>query len=484
MTPDDPVEEFFAHERAQVRPLPTDEPHWSSLVVEARRERRARRMRYATSAAAAVLVAGAGLGWALHPGSPSTVATLGASSTSRAGGSPSAAVTATPRSTASTGAPATRTTTPTQTTIAVPASFHVVSLSNVGGGTLYALGTTTCGSSRTPCPALARTTDDGASWRLVSSFPRYTVGGGGTGAGQVGTDTSLTQVRFASPQVGWVFGGALRMTTDGGRTWTDIPHSGRAVVDLETDGTTVAVTTSGGGCDGQTCSGSVVADVSAVLPWSPSRSSAALGSGQVTSADVVFHGGVAYTSAVGDGHLGGAWRVNSSLGRLGLSCQSLSAGSSGSAADAAAPRLVSPASGSTIFAVCPTGAAAGTAGYGVLASSDGDGMSWSVRSGSTSAPALTLVDSGTTSFAATDASHLIAVSGGSADLGGSMTVSSDGGRTWHAPASPPPAPAAGWSWVGAPGGRTLYAVPTGGAAGFWVSTDAGEHWREVRVAGR
>lgn len=473
MSPDDPVEEFFARERAQVRPLPADEGHWSSLVLEARREKRGRRMRYAMTAAAAVVIVGGGVTWALRPGTPDTDQSLPATATSQTTHprtpTPSSASQTPARSTSpSTTSGSSRTHTPPQTTIAVPANFRVVSLSNVGGGTLYALGLTTCGSIGTPCPALARSTDDGSTWRLVSSFPENDVASEATG-GAVGTDDSLREVRFASPQVGWVFGGALKMTTDGGRHWTDVKHSGRAVIDLETDGKTVVASTSDGDCTRLSCAGKVSVDVSSTAAWKPSTPATGLADGTVLSADVAYHQGAAFVSPIAERLATTPWRVVPSVAKIASTCEGEVPGP---------VSLVAPAAGDAIFAVCPSDGAAGTTGYHVAVSTDA-GATWNP----VSTDALTLVNAGTTSYAASDATHLVAVSGGSDALKGSMRVSSDGGRTWHTPAAPPPTPATGWSWVGAPGGRTLYAVPAGGASGFWVSSDNGEHWRQLRVAG-
>jgi hypothetical protein len=86
-----------------------------------------------------------------------------------------------------------------------------------------------------------------------------------------------------------------------------------------------------------------------------------------------------------------------------------------------------------------------------------------------------------TSAAAADRRHLLAVSGGDPALHGSMKVSADGGRTWRPPTVGPPVPERGWRWVGAPGGRTFYAVPVGGGPSYWQSDDDGEHWHEVRL---
>ena len=51
----DPVDEFFARQRADVPTLVADELHWQRVLRRARRSRGRRWMRYAAGAAAAVL---------------------------------------------------------------------------------------------------------------------------------------------------------------------------------------------------------------------------------------------------------------------------------------------------------------------------------------------------------------------------------------------------------------------------------------------
>ncbi|HEY1733770.1 MAG TPA: hypothetical protein VGG23_04920, partial [Acidimicrobiales bacterium] len=67
--------------------------------------------------------------------------------------------------------------------------------------------------------ALARTTDGGSSWSRLAdlSIPANTAG-----------------VRFATPEVGYVFGTKLLMTTTGGRAWQAEPSPGGFISDLET----------------------------------------------------------------------------------------------------------------------------------------------------------------------------------------------------------------------------------------------------------
>ena len=59
MSEHDPVEEFFARERGEVRDLPGGPDHWEGLVAESRRPARRGWLPYLGAAAAAVVVVGA-----------------------------------------------------------------------------------------------------------------------------------------------------------------------------------------------------------------------------------------------------------------------------------------------------------------------------------------------------------------------------------------------------------------------------------------
>ncbi len=139
-------------------------------------------------------------------------------------------------------------------TVPVPASFRLLSVSTAADRTLFALGTVTCPGGAL-CPALAASGDDGITWRQVHVFTGAGVLPPGQ-AGRPGGTGVLSQVRFANTSVGWVYGGDILRTSDGGATWEDYPHAGGDVVDLATDGTDVVLTTADR-CSGGTCSGTL-----------------------------------------------------------------------------------------------------------------------------------------------------------------------------------------------------------------------------------
>jgi hypothetical protein len=113
----------------------------------------------------------------------------------------------------------------------------------------FALGTVGCGSSR--CAALLGTSDGGGIWRRLTAPTT-------TAASAIANSTASTcpsgqpcvsQVRFATPLVGYAYGPSLLVTTDGGGRWS--PMTGANVSSLEAaNGTVARVATSTAGCSG------------------------------------------------------------------------------------------------------------------------------------------------------------------------------------------------------------------------------------------
>jgi hypothetical protein len=462
----DPVDAFFTRERRSTPALEAGDAQWDGILVRARGERiRRLRSSAAWAAAAAVLVAAGVWGLSGRLG-PVTPAATTPPATSPSSPSPTSAPSTTSRPTPSTsagslGAP-------------VPSSFRVRSLSTGDAHHLYAFGTAGC-TGGAACPTLAASADNGTSWHLVHTFPSTATASAPTGT-QAGTplpgSAALSQVRFASASVGWVFGGGAMRTSDGGTTWQPYPHGSGTVLDLETDGKDVVLTTADG-CSQGTCTGPIRVLRAPVTASAATDVAGAITGGTVLGAPISWHGGHAYISPMTASGATGTGLQVMVLRADGLHV----AGPARCGSDSSAPEVVAPAAGTTLFAVCVTSGAAGHLGYEVQASSDA-AAAWHV----VSADALVLVHAGTTSFAAADASALLAVSGGTPDLHGSMAVSGDGGATWHTPRPAPPTPDHGWAWVGAPGGPTFYAVSADPSPTFWKSTDRGETWAQVAVA--
>lgn len=465
------VEDFFARERAMAPILDGGESRWQRIVHQAGNQQ-APWARYLLVAAAVIVVAGA-IGWgllrggpALGPSAPPTagVTTSSATQTTRPGTTPSATPSSPTRATPSTSPGA-------QGLVPVPASFRVRSLTTADNSHLYSLGTVRCSGGS--CPALAGSADNGRTWHLVHTFPAWTAPSG-QAPGLPANAGQLSDVRFASPSVGWVFGGAVLRTTDGGVTWQTYAHPGGDVLALETNGRDV-VLASAPNCSAGTCHGAISVVRAPATAESASDVAGTIdGGAAVQGASIAWHSGHAYVSPVVTPKQGASSPQPVVVQPSGLQPAGPRACGNGQGS-----QIVAPAAGSTLFAICPNSGAAGHVGYAVQASTDG-GTTWRA----VSADRLVLVNAGRTSFAAADAAGLLAVSGGSPDLHGSMAVSGDGGATWARPASAPAVPSDGWAWVGAPGGPVYYALSADTSGGYWKSTDSGRTWSQVRVAGR
>lgn len=93
----------------------------------------------------------------------------------------------------------------------VPPGFTPNSVTFVSLETGWALGGAPCGGGT--CLALLRTTDAGRHWSAVGSPPT-------SYSASSGPDHGVSEVRFADPNNGWVFGPELWSTHDGGAHWS------------------------------------------------------------------------------------------------------------------------------------------------------------------------------------------------------------------------------------------------------------------------
>jgi photosystem II stability/assembly factor-like uncharacterized protein len=105
--------------------------------------------------------------------------------------------------------------------VAVPAGFRANADTWLTARQGWLLGDAPCGTAA--CSDVLGTTDGGTTWHLAGTInaPIASLGKGTPG---------ITEVRFATPSVGWAFGiGAfLFQTTNGGRSWARIPVPGGA----------------------------------------------------------------------------------------------------------------------------------------------------------------------------------------------------------------------------------------------------------------
>lgn len=458
----DIVDDFFARQRELIEPSSGSDLHWQSIVRQARVDtprRRASRAFLGTIAAgvAAVLAIFAVWTWQRQPLSAPNL---------RAGQSVSQATDGSvgnPSQTEDPGQP--------QLPQSVPAGFRTWSVSNAGGGTVYNLGSTECGSDI--CPTLLRSTPDGGSWSAVHIFSGTdTSSATGGDVPMIQPDRAISQVRMVDAQVGYVFGGDLWVTTDRGASFTRVNHPGQTVLDLEIwEGEILLL--SADGCVQGTCVGPMYLSTT---DRSNANSFTAIDSATIPSIDdasLVVKGALVMVQTMRNNRATQQpWILD------GTDLKAIT----GPAACGRHPLeavTVTADTASTLMALCRVDSASSS--FRVLTSTN-NGTSWTV----VSTGALQLPAIGQLSLAAADARHLVAAAGGprggssatGADAGRSLQVSSDGGVTWHPAKQPEPAPVNGFDWAASPGGAEFYAVPRT-TPGFWASKDFGATWTVV-----
>jgi len=466
----DPVEDFFERERNQIVSQHGNDVHWQGIVRQARAHRRSRVIgSVAGLAAAALVIGGVTYGAVLHNGTePVTAATQDATTVDRSAKSAAAAAAAAAAKAAADAQAAAR-------QAPVPKSFTAVSMSNVGGGNIFVLGHTECALGRGPCPALIGSTDNGRTWHQINISKG--LDGKDLRSPDRGPSLGLmvANVRFANAKVGWVFGGDVQYTTDGGKTFRPYGHLGQ-VIDIETDGAQVLVTSADCLGDVPECGVRHVARAN-INDTGATTEVGTLGTGgHLGDLQVIFDGKQPYVSPRWNSAPTSGFepqRVTDSglepLGALGGAC--------GNPSEQDVIATADPAGGLFAFCAAAGGGAAGSIGMAVFKSAD-QGKTWAQVT-PVGPGALVLINSEYRSFAAAGAKDVLAVSSGNDATHGSMQVSHDGGHSWTSPATPPPMPTRGWAWVGAAGGSTFYAISGDEVPAYWQSDDSGETWTKV-----
>jgi photosystem II stability/assembly factor-like uncharacterized protein len=178
------------------------------------------RIGYGTLAIGALALAGCGTTTASASGSPAGASTTPATSAPAGAGAPAHGATR------------------------APAGFAVQSMTFVSDDQGFALGTGRCGATK--CAELLGTSNGGSSWHRLTAPTRQIGGAYGVCPGK---KPCVSQIRFATPQLGYAFGPSLYLTTNGGSTWHQV--TGDNVTSLEAaDGNTVRVASKGEGCSG------------------------------------------------------------------------------------------------------------------------------------------------------------------------------------------------------------------------------------------
>jgi hypothetical protein len=462
----DPVADFFARERADIRDLPAGADRWESIVVEARRPVRRSWLPYLAGAAAVVVAAGVVWGNGRGPGTEQA-ADPASSTPSVSTVTVTATDSTTPTQPSETGATSSHST-PTATTFPVPTSFDLVSMTNAGGKHLFALGRASCPKGQ--CTAVIGSDDDGVSWTTRASFTTL------TSPGPRATPDRADQVvgiRFADPQVGYVYGSTTMRTLDGGRSWTPLDVDGRTVLSLEIGGGTTWMVTAAkcARSDTSGARGCTDLDVRSIAgsAATPTRNETLELPQPAESSWLSMDGADAYVS----------------VAYLDQDTHTLPRRVSGKPVDLARPEGCPDAGGVWLWgtanrkgglvAVCQLHDA--KASYGVATSTD-RGATWSMHI----APALGATQPAGVWLTAVDLDRLVAVPRGlstsarKASTATTLVTSGDGGSTWVRPKAAPSGPV---DWVGAAGGTLVYAV-TGGRS-YWVSHDSGATFEQVAL---
>jgi hypothetical protein len=281
-------------------------------------------------------------------------------------------------------------------------------------------------------------------------------------------------VRFATPQVGYVFGGQVRRTADGGRSWRPVDVGGRTVLSLETDGNRVWMLTArtcahvGTASAPRGCSDLQVRTAAVTADRADAVSVPGLAP-VVENAWLVLDGSDAYVNGTSTGEQRPLRPVRVSGAPLTLPLPPGCDPAQGVTIAAAANRR------GTLVGLCPAAGAADVR-YTVVTSTD-RGATWRQRSagGGLGNPGPAGVW-----LTAADADHLVAVrqalpaSTGEVPSPTELVSTSTGGADWKDVA---PGGSTDTTWAGAAGGSLVYA--TGSGASYWLSTDSGSTFETV-----
>lgn len=466
---DDAVATFFAAARAQVRDEAATDLDWQRVVHQARgAHRRRSRTALLSSAAVAVIAVLAVLVWqqqGITGGVQRGQAIAGSNTVTHLGGASS-----TPSSVSG-----------AQNPTMVPKSFQTWSVSNAGQSTLYALGSQTCGGDT--CPVLLRSNNNGGRWNAVHKFTGTDVSAATdtSDVPQIQPQRAITQARFATPQVGFVFGGDLWVTRDSGSSFTTVSHPGTTVLDVEMN-QGQAVLLSADNCGQGECYGPVY-----VTRFNPTAASISqTGAAQlalnapISAGTVLVQNGRAFVQLTD----AGSSTPLSPMRLDGSKLQRLAAPTACAGTQVQSMTAATNTGALLLFGLCNPQKVAGNKRSYTIVRSDDAGNNWrSVSSGALSLPNL-----GQVWLAAADANHLVASAGGprntngvqAASGAGSLMVSSTTSKGFG-PATPPPGqqlPPTGFDWTASAGGGLVYAVPRT-THGFWMTTDYGKSWTLV-----
>ena len=132
-------------------------------------------------------------------------------------------------------APAAASTAAASPATAVPTWFRASAMTWTSATRGWVLGARSCGLRHNCATSqVIATTDGGSRWHLAGTI-KATIPKLGLGT------TGITEIRMATPRVGWAFAPDLYRTGDGGKTWKamTIPGHGKQILDLAVTPTSV-----------------------------------------------------------------------------------------------------------------------------------------------------------------------------------------------------------------------------------------------------
>lgn len=459
------IEEFFVAEREALTPAAAGSDHWEQIVHQAEQQQRSWFWPVAAVLGVIALVIST---WSMqqNPFGDSGVHSgnrVGAPATARDAGTDDPGL--------STSGP--------QTPRAVPETFVPWSLSNAGSGTVFSLGSTRCAAEEV-CPTLTRSTDNGNSWTAVHEFQDSdTASVTSDEVPRIQPTRAITEVRFASPKIGFAFGGDLWRTSNGGRSFTSmpLPRPGQTVLDVAVSQGDVVVLTADGCTQGR-CVGPLMvsrATIDATEISQPVTSLALADDRPIDSAELVLSDGEIYVQPYQvDGHLDPPWRLEGK--------ELIPMKSGASCGNTPLQAVTTTANGTpALYALCGGDLRGNQAEYQLMRSTD-QGKTWRAAS---STP-IQLPRTGRLSLAASDDQRMVVAAGGPRKVSGPtrvrdpsrlLQVTNNGGRSWKPVAKPMPPPQ-GMDWVASAGGPEVYAVTRTGSA-FWRSANYGKTWKKV-----
>jgi photosystem II stability/assembly factor-like uncharacterized protein len=321
------------------------------------------------------------------------------------------------------------------------------------------------------CTQIARTTDAGQNWHVLPA-PAARVQDGSV---DCSVQTCVSQISFASPQVGYLYGPALLMTTDGGLTWHADPGPQTETLTVA-GGQVYRVTYTSTGCPGP-CQPSLQEATVGSVSWrtlirllnEPGRSDSAQIAASGANVLVAMYGSLAgpvpaeadvYSSADG----GGTWRQTADP------CGGLGPGGLKQEEDLIA---LAAAAGGFFAGICAPHNITGTF---VITSADA-GATWRPTAATPRGRWLGLVAAANPTTIAVASG---AISGNGTDAA-QLLITADGGRSWATAATDTQSLGTGDSIAGSAPAWLGFETPLvghwlGDPHGIWNTTDGGQHW--------